>query len=530
MANSLPSFSLIDQHRRAHTFPAGRPALLCFVKEDCPTCNLTMPLVEAVWRAFGAAVDVIAIGQDAPGNAALVERHRLTVPLLDDSALQVSYNYSIEIVPTVVLADATGAELRRFEGFGKADWQSLCSELARMAGGGAPQIDWNGYPASRPGCGSKSVAPGIAERLAAEACGSPLRARQIELGAEEDPFEFMFERGLTDGLPVIPPTPERVLRMLGGTRRDPQEVIATVPPNMAPLTIEKAAANAVMAGCKPEYLPVVIAVLEAVCTEEFNIHGVMATTGGATPVIVVNGPIRHRLEMNMKIGVLGSGNRANATIGRAVKLALRNVGGARPGEIERTALGGPGKYTACYPEWEERSPWEPMHVERGFRREDNVVTVFGLEPGPRLIVDQLSRTGHALAGSLGMALESCWHPKLHNYGEVLLVISPEHADTFKRDGWAKAQVRERIQEASARPIGELLPAAEAGEGMALRQFGLANPSAEQLAQRIPKFRKPGNINIIVAGGEAGKFSSVFGGWFSGPMGSVSVSRKIEEVP
>ncbi len=530
MADSLPSFTLTDQHRRVHSFPCGRPVLLCFVKEDCPTCGMTMPLIEAAWQAFNGEVEVAAIGQDAAGNALLVGRHALTVPMLDDSALKVSFAYNVEIVPTMVLADASGAELRRFEGFDKSDWQSLLSQAAHLAGGRAPRIDWHAYPAARPGCGSKSVEPGVAERLAAEASGLSLRARQIELGAEEDPFEFMFERGLTDGLPVIPPTPERVMRMLTGTRRDPQEVIAAVPPNLAPLTIEKVAANAVMAGCRPEYLPVVIAVLEAVCTDEFNIHGVMATTAGATPTIVVNGPIRHRLAMNMRVGVLGSGNRANATIGRAVKLALRNVGGARPGEIERTALGGPGKYTACYPEWEERSPWEPLHVERGFRREDSVVTVFALEPGPRLIVDQLSRTAHALAGSLGMALESCWHPKLHGYGEVLLVVSPEHADTIARDGWTKAQVRNRIQEASARPIRELLPDADAGEGMALKHFGLAEPAAAgQLEQRIPKFRKPENINIIVAGGEAGKFSSAFGGWFSGPMGSMSVSRKIEEV-
>ena len=533
MPDSLPSFSLIDQHRRAHSFPGERPALLCFVKEDCPTCDMTMPLIEAVSQALRDEIDLVVIGQDAAGNALLIERHNLTAPMLDDSDLKISYAYNVEIVPTIVLADARGAELRRFEGFDKSDWQSMLSQAAHLAGGPQPQIDphidWTAYPKSRPGCGSKSVEPGVAERLAAEASGSRLRARQIELGADEDPFEFMFERGLTDGLPVVPPTPERVMRMLAGTRRDPQEVIATVPPNLAPLTIEKVAANAVMAGCRPEYLPVVLAVLEAVCTDEFNIHGVMATTAGATPTIVVNGPIRHRLAMNMKVGALGSGNRANATIGRAVKLALRNVGGARPGEIERTALGGPGKYTACYPEWEERSPWEPLHVERGFRREDSVVTVFALEPGPRLIVDQLSRTAHALAGSLGMALESCWHPKLHGYGEVLLVISPEHADTIKRDGWSKAQVRNRIQEASARPIRELLPDANAGEGMALKHFGLANPSADQLEQRIPKFRKPENINIIVAGGEAGKFSSAFGGWFSGPMGSISVSRKIEEV-
>jgi hypothetical protein len=530
MPDILPSFSLDDQHHRAQSFPGGRPALLCFVKEDCPTCGLTMPLIEAAAEAFRGKVEVVAIGQDAAGNALLVERHKFTAPMLDDSTLKVSYAYNVEIVPTVILADGRGTELRRFEGFDKSDWQRALEDIAHLAGGSVAQIDWSAFPESRPGCGSKSVEPGVAERLAAQASGSRLRARQIELGADEDPFEFMFERGLSDGLPVVPPTPERVMRMLSGTRRDPQEVIATVPPNLAPLTIEKVAANAVMAGCRPEYLPVVIAVLEGVCTDEFNIHGVMATTAGATPIVVVNGPIRHRLGMNMKVGALGSGNRANATIGRAVKLALRNVGGARPGEIERTALGGPGKYTACYAEWEERSPWEPLHVERGFRAEDSVVTVFGLEPGPRLIVDQLSRTAHALAGSLGMALESCWHPKLHGYGEVLLVISPEHADTIKRDGWSKAQVRNRIQEASARPIRELLPDADAGEGMALRNFGLSNPTPEQLEQRIPKFRKPENINIIVTGGEAGKFSSAFGGWFSGPMGSISVSRKIEEVP
>src|SRR5260370_11566480 len=145
-----------------------------------------------------------------------------------------------------------------------------------------------------------------------------------------------------------------------------------------------------MAGCRTEYLPVVLAVLEAVCTDEFNIHGVMATTAGATPTIVVNGPIRQRLAMNMKVGALGSGNRANATIGRAVKLALRNVGGARPGEIGRTALGGPGQYTPCYPELEEPSPWEPLHVERVLCRDDNVVTCFPLGTGPRPIVVQLT--------------------------------------------------------------------------------------------------------------------------------------------
>ncbi len=470
-----------------------------------------MPLIEAAHKSFGESVAVWAIGQDAEGNAKLVERHGLTVPMLDDSALKVSFAYGLDTVPTIILADSRGAEIRRFVGFGRDDWREMFAELARLSGVESPSIDWRSYPESRPGCGSKSVEPGIAERLEAEARGDKLTARRIELGDSEDVFEFMFERGLTDGLPVVPPTPERVMWMLTGTRRDPRDVVATVPPNLAPVTVEKVAVNAVMAGCKPEYLPVVIAALEAVCTDEFNIHGVMATTWGATPVIVVSGPIRNRLAMNMGMMALGYGTRSNATIGRAVKLVMRNVGGARPGEIERSTLGSIGKFTTCFAEWEERSPWEPLHVERGFKKDESVVTVFGLEAGSRQIADQTSRTAHALVS-----------------GEILLVISPEHADTIARDKWSKAQVRARIQEVTSRPISELLPDDDSGEGISLKALGMTNPTKEQLAQKIPKFRRPENINIIVAGGDAGKFSAVFAGWVSGPMGSSSVSRRIEE--
>jgi hypothetical protein len=527
---SVPAFSLSDAGGRAFAFPAGRPALLCFVKEDCPTCVLSMPLIEAAHRSFGGETAVWAIGQDAAGNAKLVADHGLTLPMLDDSALAVSYACDLDTVPTIVLADASGAVLRQFVGFGRDDWRDLYGDLAERTGRPAPEIDLSAYPESRPGCGSKSVEPGIAERLAAEAEGSPLRARRIEIGEADDPFEFMFEQGLTDGLPVVPPTPERVLRMLRGTRRDAQDVVAIVPPNLAPATVEKVAANAVMAGCKPEYLPVVIAALEAICTDAFNIHGVMATTYGATPVMVVNGPIRHRIGMNMGIGALGSGNRANATIGRAVKLVLRNVGGAKPGGIERSTLASPGKYTMCFAEHEERSTWEPLHVERGFAAGDSVVTVFGIESSPRQIADQTSRTARALAGSFGAALAACMHPKLYAHGEALLVVVPEHVDTLARDGFTKDDVRARIQEVTARPLRELLADDDVGEGMLPRWFGASGPTEAQLAQPFPKFRNPKDISIVVAGGEAGKFSAVFGGWVSGTLGSTSVSRRIEEVP
>jgi hypothetical protein len=525
----LPVFQLTDSRGQSHSFPSNRHALLCFVKEDCPTCHLSMDLIERAHRAFSGAIDVWAIGQDTAGNAALVKRYNLTLPMLDDSALRVSFSYQLDFVPTIILTDAQGAELRRFVGFGRQDWRDLYAEMARIAKVPAPECDWLSYPELRVGCGSKSVEPGIAERLAAETEGSPLRARRIDIAPLDDPFEFMFDQGFTDGLPVIPPAPERVLRMLGGTRRDAQEVIGIVPPNMAPVTIEKIAINAVMAGCKPEYLPVVIAAVDAALTPEFNAHGVMATTWGATPVIVVNGPIRNRIGMNMGMMALGYGNRANATIGRAVKLVLRNLGGARPGEIERSTFGSTGKFTTCFAEWEERSPWEPLHVERGFKREQSVVTLFGIESGSRQIADQTSRTAHALVGSLGLGLQACWHPKSYGAGDALLVVSPEHADTIARDKWGKADVRKRIQEVTSKPLRELIPDDDCGEGVPAARLGIKGTDPAQLEQRLSKFRSAANIHIVVAGGEAGKFSAIFSGWVSGPIGSIIVSRRIEEV-
>jgi len=522
----LPAFTL-EAASDPRAFPTGRPTLVCFVKEDCPTCGLSMPLIEAVHRAFGSDVDLLIVGQDAEGNAALVERHGLTAPMLDDSALHVSYSYDIDTVPTVILASAEGEERTRFIGFGRDDWKHLVASLAESTGRPAPEVDWEAYPESSPGCGSKSVEPGIAERLEAEASGSPLRARRIEIASQDDEFEFMFDQGLTDGLPVIPPTPERVLRMLRGTRRDPQSVVAVVPPNMAPATVEKVAINAVMAGCRPEYLPVVIAAVEAVCTGTFNGHGIMATTMGAAPVLVVNGPVRHRIGMNMGLGALGQGNRANATIGRALMLVLRNVGGAKPGGTERSTFGSPMKYTMAFAEWEERSPWTPLHVERGFSPGDSVVTAFGMTAGPQLIVDQTSRTGRALSGSIAVGIEGAGHPKAHRYGDALLVVGPEHLDTLTRDGFAtKGDLRARVQEVTSRPMTALVSDEEVGGGAP--PAVLASMTPEQQAARVPKFAVPGNLHIVVAGAEAGKWCAFFSGWATGPGGTIATSRVIED--
>jgi hypothetical protein len=523
---ALQAFTLFDAVAAEYRFPSGRPVLLCFVKEDCPTCGLSMPLIEAVHQAFGESVDVWAIGQDTPGNAVLVERHGLAVPMLDDDVLGVSFAYDLDTVPAVFLVDGDGVELRSFIGFGRDDWRELIDELATMTGLAVPAIEWGEYPESRPGCGSRSVEPVVAERLAAEA--SPLRARKIEIASGDDEHEFLFDQGLTDGLPVVPPTPERVLRMLDGTKRDSQEVVAIVPPNLAPATVEKVAINAVMAGCKPEYLPVVLTAVEAMCTDEFNIHGVSATTMGATPAMIVNGPIRERIGLNSGLGALGAGHRANATIGRAIRLVLRNVGGAKTGGTERSALGSPAKFTLTFGEREERSPWNPYHVDHGFAPEDSVVTLFAVTGGPSLVVDQTSRSARQMGGSIGLVMEALAHPRSRGPQDALLVLCPEHQDTIMRDGWTKQQLLDRIQEVTSRPLRELLIDEESGAGIVREGFGADGPTEEQLDQLVPKFASTDNIHLVVAGSDAGKFSSVFQGWASGPRGSMVVSRKIEE--
>jgi thiol-disulfide isomerase/thioredoxin len=525
--DTLPSFELDDSAGTTHVFPSGKKTLLCFVKEDCPTCDMSMPLIEQVHRAYGESIDVLAVGQDTPGNAILVERHGLSMPMLDDDALGVSFRYDLDTVPTVILADESGAELRRFIGFGREDWRSLVAELAGLTALDEADVDWGTYPDSRPGCGSRSVEPGIAERLQAESEGSPLRARRIDIATHDDEAEFLFDQGLTDGLPVVPPTPARVLRMLAGTKRDAQEEVAIVPPNLAPCTVEKIAINAVMAGCRPEYLPVVIASVEAACNDEFNAHGVMATTMGASPGIIVNGPIRHRIGMNMQLGALGQGNRANASIGRALRLILRNVGGARPGGTERSTLGNPMKFTMCYAEYEEASDWKPLHVERGFEPEDNVVTLYAFTGGPSYVIDQQSRTARAVAGSMAARLGATWHPSTRPLGDTMLVVCPEHLGTIRAEGWTKDDLRQHIFEASSKPLREVL-AGEDGAGVPPQAFGPNGPSEEQLNEKLPKFVGPEYIHITVAGSGAGMFSAMFEGWAFGSIGSQPVSRKITD--
>ncbi|KIN64272.1 Thiol-disulfide oxidoreductase domain protein [Sulfitobacter noctilucicola] len=527
MSNGTQAFALKDLAGKRHEFSKDRPALVCFVKEDCDTCNTAAPVLEAMHKAYGGAFEIMLVAQSGAQNAAFAARHNLTMPVLDDSDCKAAFDWDIESVPSVHWLDGDGDVKTAFEGFIRADWEKLVADLSVALDLPAAQVYWESLPAWRPGCGSKHLDPTIYDRLRAQADGSPIQARKIEVASDDDVAEFMFDQGFSDGLPLVPPTPERVMRMLSGTRRDAQDVVAVVPPNMGVATVEKIAINAVMAGCKPEYLPVVIAAVEAVCTDEFNVHGVTATTMGAAPVMIVNGPIRDKIGMNKGLGALGAGNRANATIGRALRLVVRNVGGASTGGVERSTHGNPMKFTMCFAEHEERSPWPALHVERGFDPEDSVVTVFAMTGGPVHIVDQTSRKPEQIAGSLGLGLEGVFLPKLRNLPvDAVLVVCPEHIDTLMRDGdYSKDRLRDRIQEVTTRPLSDIIVDENSGAGIS--QDAAYKLGPEKMAGSVPKFASKEHIHIVVAGSDAGKFSSAFHGWASGQVGSQSVSKKID---
>jgi hypothetical protein len=420
--------------------------------------------------------------------------------VVDDSSLETSWQLGIETVPTLLSADG-----ERIVGWSRPQWEAFTG-VASLG---------PGLPDHRPGCGSRTLDPGVADELAVRYGGSALASRRVELGELEDETEAMFDRGWTDGLPVVAPTEARVLRMLAGTTRPPDDPVAIIPPDLHECTVEKVAINAVMAGCKPEYLPVVLAAVESACTDEFNMHGLLATTYFSGPMVIVNGPVAAAIGMNSGLNALGQGNRANATIGRALQLVVRNVGGGRPGGVDRATLGNPGKYTFCFAEDEAGSPWEPLAVERGLPAGRSAVTLFaaaGLQP----VVDQLSRNPESLARTFAACLRTNAHPKLPLAFDAVLVVSPEHGRVFRDAGWDKARLRSEL--------GSLLmlPGAELVRGAA----GIDEGIPEGLRDvTLPKFRD-GGLLIVHAGGTAGLFSAIIGGWASGTTGSSPVTREV----
>ena len=468
------------------------------VKKDCPTCALIEPVIKQLSDAFNNSLTIYV--QDDPSFPESV------ADKIDDSSLEFSYKQNIEIVPTLIRSGDGLDEQTRIFGWDKNQWQ----EFTGIENLGANLVDF------KPGCGSKTQDPGMTEILTLRFDTDLLQARKIELAESEDIMEACFERGWSDGLPLVPPTPLRVTRMLSSTDRSADEIVGSVPPDNRPCTIEKIAINAVMAGCKPDYLQVVIAALKAALKDEFCMHGLLCTTYFSTPVMIVNGPITKQIGMNSGVNALGQGNRANATIGRALQLIVRNVGGGIPGGIDRATLGNPGKYTFCFCEDESDAEWPSLSMDRGYTREDSVVNLFagsGVQP----FVDQQSRQPESLVKNLANSLRSVANTRSFGMADAIIVISPEHRRVLREGGWTKPNLKQALYDELKTPGADIIRGKD----------GIAEGMPEKFKDiLLNKFRDDG-LHIVGAGGKAGMFSAIISGWLaSGEKGSQLVSQQI----
>ncbi len=473
------------------------PGWHIFLKRDCETCELVKPLLEELTES---GVEIICHVQDHPDFYASLNP-------ISDKTLKQSFLQDIEVTPTL-LHVSDGKETMRLEGWVRDEWRSAFQQPDLAAD----------LPTFRPGCGSKSREPGIHEILEARYGNPGFEARQVQIDEWDDEMEVCFDRGWTDGLPVTPPTDARIIRMLAGTTRDPQQVVGKVPPNLAPITVEKVAINAVMAGCRPEYMPVLLAALEAALEPVFTMHGLLCTTCFSSPIIIVNGPIAKSIGMNWGMNVLGQGNRANATIGRALQLIIRNVGGGVPGDLDRSTIGGPGKYTFCFAEDETDPTWKPLSVAHGFEPGTNTVTLFQGD-GIQGIIDQRSNTPEQMVQSLAMSLLAVGHPKLAEFTNAILVLSPEHYGIFRDSGWGRSRITSELHKAMVRPGSDLVQGAQGvGEGIV----------AGRENEMVNKFW-PEGLLIVKAGGQAGLYSAICAGWTGGRFRdqSQTVTREIK---
>jgi len=348
----------------------------------------------------------------------------------------------------------------------------LVDEIARLATGG----------------GEKLVPAGTSAVTVAAAAAIEMPA---DLIAFNDACE---QRHWSDGLPLVPPTAARVEAMLAGSRRRRDEVVARVAPGFGVATVERIAINAVMAGCRPHYLPLLIAAVEAVADERFNLQGIQATTNSATPWIIVSGPQAASLGFNAGINCLGQGARANATLGRALRLVMQNIGGALPGAMDRATQGQPGKYTFCCGENEAASPWAPLHVERGFAATDTVVTVVGA--AGTLNLNSHSKDAADLIRVLAESLVYPTSNDLHFAGEPWLILSPEHAEVLARGGYSKADVKQLLWAQSTMLAGRYARR-DFERVVHARGAELGAISAETA---LPLAATPDGIGILVAGG------------------------------
>jgi hypothetical protein len=345
-------------------------------------------------------------------------------------------------------------------------------------------------------------------------------ANVVRVPEGTDLIEWYFERGWTDGLPVVPPTRARVDAVVEALGGDPHFVECKVPPRHGSLSREVLAINMVMAGCKPEYAPVVRAAMLALTADAFNLNGVQATTHMAAPLLIVNGPIARQIGMNGDCNAFGSGNRANATIGRALRLVLLNVGGGWPGELDKSTLGHPGKYTYCVAENEAASPWAPYHVEKGFDSEDSTVFVLAAEP-PHSVTNHVANDPEGILDSIASAMSTIANNNAVSSGHCAVIIGPEHARTIAGKGWTRHDVRSYLAMHAYNLFSEISFNERYGKiyNRNLPKWYKREPEA-----RIPIVPSPDHIHLFVVGGMAGRFSAFIPGW--GHMSS-PVLRSIE---
>ena len=336
-----------------------------------------------------------------------------------------------------------------------------------------------------------------------------LKSRRVDVA---DSFEavqdYCWEQGWTDGMPVVPPTEDLVQRMLSGYGEDPSLSLGVIQPRNAKVTVEKLAINAVMAGCLPEYFPVVVAAVEAVLQEEFNIAGVSTTTGGGTPVVIVSGPLAKQLGINGDAGCFGPGYRANAAIGRALRLVIRNLGGLIPGEMDKATLSNPGRYSFCFAENEERSPWEPRHVELGFDANASIVTVTGIR-NYYTVMETTVPTGigvlRTMVGTMKAGGVSNYY-QLGTGAQITMVVCPEHAAEIHASGFSKADIRQFIYQNARMPLRELKDVAHYGNRNWPSWIDESDPET-----LVPIVRSADDIVVVVAGGD-GRHSAWLAGW------------------
>jgi hypothetical protein len=337
-----------------------------------------------------------------------------------------------------------------------------------------------------------------------------LRSTTYELADALEVNEFYQQRGWTDGLPVVPPTGESVLACLQAAGLTAGDVVGVERVRQRPITAEKVAINAVMAGCLPTYMPVVVAILRAMCQERFNLHGSSASTGGSAPFIVVNGPARNAIRMNATHNVLGNGNRANATIGRAVRLVLINLLGCVPGQLDRSTLGHPGKFTFCIAEDEEDSPWQPLAQERGVPTGLSAVTVLACE-APRQVMNEWTHDPEEILETFAaemrhnMLTYSVWS------GNYALIVPKQLRELLVAAGWHKQDVRDYIYR-SARVLRR--DWAVVGKANIVHRRGGPN-------EVFTALRSPDDLLVVAAGGPAGGFGAVIPPWLGSKAQAVT---------